>query len=679
MKRTSFSTLLCIALLVFSVSCGKDNGTQSDNKESYPHPVEVSPKSWDGTKRGNITYQLLVYSFADSNGDGVGDFQGIIDKIDYIDAMGASAIWLSPIHPAMSYHGYDVLDYAAINPDYGTEADFDRLVAAAHSKGIKVYLDYVLNHTGRDHEWFKSASASSSSPYRDYYIFSTDPQADIAAGRIAQIATEGAAGYDSGQWFAVPASSSGESQQLKFVLDWSNASAPKVTVSRTESITNSGSPTSGRYLYFGDGECREFYTTAANTYSLSLDFASSWGFLIRTSNTSWSAGTKYGAQSATANTITYGVPFTLASNSSSDPADIKLPGMATEMFHSHFWTNWFADLNYGAAATAEQSGAFKAVCAAADHWIEHGIDGLRLDAVKHIYHNAVSNENPTFLRKFYDRMNTTFRATHSTDIYMVGEMYSEHDQVAPYYAGLPALFEFSFWNRLSWALNNSTGCYFAKDITSYLPEYEAVRSDYIEATKLSNHDEDRTRSTLDGSLDRAMAAAAVLLTSGGSPYIYYGEELGLKGTKSSGDEYVRQPMLWGDSYVTSYTTKIDKTLNSDVQSVAAQSADSDSILNLYRRFGQLRNSYPSLATGTMSVYPPMNENQSYKSVAAWYRTAQNERVLVLHNLSSASVTFDVDDKIDSAIGVNGDVTIAKLTETSKVTMKGWSSVIFLLQ
>ena len=103
----------------------------------------------------------------------------------------------------MSYHGYDVTDYTAVNPQYGTLDDFDRLVSEARARGITIYLDYVMNHTGRNHPWFTQATSSLDNPYRDYYTFSQDPAADIQAGRVPMIASEGAAGYKSGEWFAV--------------------------------------------------------------------------------------------------------------------------------------------------------------------------------------------------------------------------------------------------------------------------------------------------------------------------------------------------------------------------------------------------------------------------------------------------------------------------------------------
>ena len=158
--------------------------------------VTATPDTWDGKKRANITYQLLVYSFADTNGDKWGDLKGVTEKLDYIDQMGANAIWLSPIHPAMSYHGYDVTDYTAINPKFGTDNDFGQLIQEANQRDIKIYLDYVMNHTGREHPWFQEAVSNPESPYRNYFIFSNHPKEDIGNGQIAMINNEGANGYD---------------------------------------------------------------------------------------------------------------------------------------------------------------------------------------------------------------------------------------------------------------------------------------------------------------------------------------------------------------------------------------------------------------------------------------------------------------------------------------------------
>lgn len=547
--------------------------------------VVAQPDAWDNRKRADISYQLLVYSFADGNGDKVGDLPGLTRRLDYIDALGASAVWLSPIHPAASYHGYDVLDYEAVNPAFGTDADLRAFIDAAHARGIRVYLDYVLNHTGKDHPWFKSAAASEGSPYRDRYIFSEDPQADIAAGRIDQIATEGA------------------------------------------------------------------------------------------------AGTKYGAPD-NRTIIRFGEPFTLMSNRSADPANVQFS--LPTMYHSHFWTAAFADLNYGKAAEAEQSGAFKAVAEAADKWVRMGVDGFRLDAVKHIYHNAYNDENPTFLKKFYDRMNETYKAAGGEgDFYMVGEMLDEADKAAPYYRGLPALFEFTFWYKLKWALQNGIGCYFVKDILDVQPLYAQYRSDYIEATKLSNHDEDRTGSDLGQSVEKMKVAAAVLLTAQGAPYIYQGEELGYWGTKSNGDEYVRTPILWdkaGNELASgSLSGKIDMQMLTAAISVEAQADDDGSLLNLYRTFARLRNTYPVLAQGKMVKHPVYNDgNTSQQSIAAWYRELDGERMLVVHNFGREEQILTLTDQPDKAVGVSGEVKLQRGDASSKLLMGAWSSVVFTL-
>ncbi len=678
MKKSAI--ILCALFLIFA-SCRKEPTPGSDpNDEGSFVRVTDAPRAWDGNKRADITYQLLVYSFADKDGDGWGDFKGLTDKLGYIDRLGATAVWLSPIHPAMSYHGYDVKDYALVNPQYGSMNDFEDFVQEAHKLDIKVYLDYVINHSGREHWWFQEAIRSADSPYRDYYIFSDDPQADITAGNIAMINTEGASGYDSGQWFTV--STTGD-KTLKFHLDWSDPARPELTVTETTG-TDPDNPDPStdnvKYLYFGDGILKKFYDKENGIYEISTDYSSSWGFLIRTSTSQWNNKTKYGAQSKAGSKITYGKPHILYTNDNPDIVyDLQLPGAT--MFHSHFWTNWFADLNYWGVETAENSPAFRAIVEDAKIWIDAGIDGFRLDAVKHIYHNEYSDENPDFLKKFYNAVNQYFRQTHQSDIYMVGEVFSEYEQVAPYYKGLPALFEFSFWHRLQWALQESTGLYFAKDIISYEQLYQQYRTDYIRATKLSNHDENRARSDLGGSVGKTKLAAAVLLTSSGSPYVYYGEELGYIGTKTNGDLYVRSPMMWGDSYTTTYTDQIDSYLSTAVGTVLTQEADSSSILNVYKKFARARNTYPALAMGTMTEHPVYNHQgaSAYKSLAAWYRTSGNEKLLIFHNLGNQQISFPVQDDIQSTIVSMGNVYLKESSEGLTVKMDPVTSVVFAIK
>ncbi len=129
-----------------------------------------------------VCYEVLVRSFADSDGDGIGDLNGLTQKLDYVNDddpatttdLGVTCLWLMPIFQATSYHGYDVEDFERVDPDYGTNEDFERLVAEAHWRGIRVILDLVLNHTSRNHPWFQEALNDPASPYRDWYIFSEE-------------------------------------------------------------------------------------------------------------------------------------------------------------------------------------------------------------------------------------------------------------------------------------------------------------------------------------------------------------------------------------------------------------------------------------------------------------------------------------------------------------------------
>jgi len=121
-----------------------------------------------------VFYEIFVRSFRDSDGDGIGDLNGVTASLDYLADLGVRGIWLMPIQPAASYHGYDVTDYYGIHPDYGTMEDFRRLVAEAHRRGIRVILDLVLNHTSDKHPWFREAAEGSDNPRRDWYVWAED-------------------------------------------------------------------------------------------------------------------------------------------------------------------------------------------------------------------------------------------------------------------------------------------------------------------------------------------------------------------------------------------------------------------------------------------------------------------------------------------------------------------------
>src|ERR1051326_3277301 len=125
-----------------------------------------------------ILYELHVKAFYDSNDDGIGDFRGLIDKLDYIQELGVTAVWLLPTYPRPQRDdGYDISDYFNVQSDYGSLEDFEAFVEAAHSRGLKVITELVMNHTSDQHAWFQAARADPASPFRDPYVWSdTDEQ-----------------------------------------------------------------------------------------------------------------------------------------------------------------------------------------------------------------------------------------------------------------------------------------------------------------------------------------------------------------------------------------------------------------------------------------------------------------------------------------------------------------------
>src|SRR5215207_6680848 len=127
-----------------------------------------------------VFYEIYPRSFKDSDGDGVGDLNGITSKLDYLASLGVDAVWITPFYPSPQVDfGYDVSDYEAVDPQFGTLADFDRLIKEAHRRQIRVVIDFVLNHTSDQHPFFKEARSSKTSRKRDWYIWH-DPKPDGA-------------------------------------------------------------------------------------------------------------------------------------------------------------------------------------------------------------------------------------------------------------------------------------------------------------------------------------------------------------------------------------------------------------------------------------------------------------------------------------------------------------------
>ena len=209
MKR--MTRILCLLLaLLFLVGCAPNEGNNDstaapENSGAVLATEETTPAEDQDMAKLEQTlaeikqlgespddnyrtfYEIFVYSFCDSDGDGIGDLQGVISKLDYLQELGINGIWFMPIHPSTSYHKYNVSDYYAIDPQYGTMEDFEALIAECEKRDIHVIIDLVVNHTGSEHVWFKEAvtylqnlpEGAEPNPeeckYLDYYFFSKEP------------------------------------------------------------------------------------------------------------------------------------------------------------------------------------------------------------------------------------------------------------------------------------------------------------------------------------------------------------------------------------------------------------------------------------------------------------------------------------------------------------------------
>jgi maltose alpha-D-glucosyltransferase / alpha-amylase len=154
---------------------------------STPYTLSPALSDW---YRDAIIYELHVKAFYDSNADGIGDFSGLTQKLDYIQDLGVNTIWLLPTYPSpLRDDGYDIADYYGINPDYGDMDDFERFLAEAHQRGLRVITELVMNHTSDQHPWFQEARKSPDNPYRDYYVW-RDTDQQYPGARIIFLDTE---------------------------------------------------------------------------------------------------------------------------------------------------------------------------------------------------------------------------------------------------------------------------------------------------------------------------------------------------------------------------------------------------------------------------------------------------------------------------------------------------------
>lgn len=462
-----------------------------------PDYITVEPRDWDNVHwwNGRVFYEIFVRSFYDSDGDGIGDFRGLTQQLDYLndgdpsttDDLGITGIWLMPIHPSPSYHGYDVVDYRSINPDYGSMTDFKDFLDAAHQRGIRVIIDYVMNHSSSQHPWFLQA-AQGDPHFRDFYLWS-----DTLPGY------QGPWGQD--VWHA----------------------------------RNDG-----------------YY---------------------------------------------YGV----------------------------FWSG-MPDLNYHNPAVQDS------MLTIADFWLEEvGVDGFRLDAIKHLFENGDQQEHQpetlVFLETLYNRIKQA-----NSEAFAVGEVWSSSHDILPYVTNdrLDYCFDFD----LAGGLLSSAGFGTFEPVAFEMQKAYDIYPHLQYGVFAANHDQNRIMSTLGEDPERAKLVASMYLMLPGIPYMYYGEEIGMTGTKP--DPNIRTPMQWTDGAQAGFTTGtpwIPIPATHSTYNVVTQSASETSILNRYRKLIQLRNREPALQSGHYEPIAPVFTSGVY----AFLRERGEDRFIIVLNLQDQVV------------------------------------------
>jgi alpha-glucosidase len=506
-----------------------------------PPPVQ-RPFYGEDWWRSGIIYQIYPRSFADSDGDGVGDLPGITSKLDYLTDLGVDAIWLSPIYPSPGLDvGYDVSDHTTVDPVFGGDAAFDRFVAEAHGRGLRVILDLVMNHTSDQHPWFQASRSSRDNDYADWYLW-MDPSGFDERGRP----------LPPNNW-----------------LSWFGGSA-----------------------WEWDEPRQQFYMHT---------------FLVEQPELNW-----------------------------------RNPAVEEAQF------------------------------AMVRGWLDRGVDGFRLDVFNAFLKHPELLANPEIegatlwarQQHLYDRDQPDFpeligRFRSILDgvagRMSVGELFaSEAERAVALTTERHMVFD--------WALLQAPWSAAAFSDAIWLREKMFGHDRWL-ANVLSNHDQSRQASRLSASahIDDtdavAKAAAVVLLSIRGTPYLYYGEELGLRDVEIPVDEIIdpparralvdpdfewwnrdqcRSPMPWAAGPGQGFTTGrpwLRFGVDADQRNVAAQEGDPDSVLSTYRRLIALRRSSEALRKGTLRL-----ATTDAADVLAWHREAPGERLLVVANFAAAPRT-----------------------------------------
>ena len=449
-------------------------------------------------------YEIFVYSFYDSNGDGIGDLKGVTEKLDYVADMGFNGIWLMPIFPSPTYHKYDATDYMAVDEQYGTIEDFDELIEEAHKRGINIIIDLAINHTSSQHPWFKDA--------------------------------------------------------VKYLRSLEDGQEPDYDV---------------------------------------CPYAAYYHFAHEPADSTW----------------------------------YNINGSDKWYYEGSFWSE-MPDLDLSCEALWVE------LEKTADFWIDHGVDGFRMDAPLHYEENS-TEFNAEALNRLY-----TYCTSKDPDFYMVSEVWSAESTITDYYKSLtPSMFNFDIAQAEGKLIRAGNGKYKAEKLVEamlkYQEEFGANNPDYIDAPFLTNHDMPRVANALNNNPDALKKAAGLLMTCSGSPFVYYGEEIGMC-SQGKKDENKRLPMLWNTSGDADGTTRkpadADSGIVSAFEGVEEQLSDPDSILNYYRRALRMRNENPEIARGYITIIDGLTDGDVAVIIKA---TEDGSCVAIAYNTSKETVSIDL--------------------------------------
>ena len=324
-----------------------------------------------------------------------------------------------------------------------------------------------------------------------------------------------------------------------------------------------------------------------------------------------------------------------------------------------FFSGNMPDLNFDNAKVREE------VVGIARFWLnEMNVDGFRFDAAKHIYPDDRAQDSHDFwqwYRKELERI--------KPDVYLIGEVYSlNKDEVVPYTKGLPSLFNFEMGRAIINTVNAG------KDTVGLIRQYQkqndffaSVSSDFLDSPILTNHDQNRIFSELNNDLNKAKVAASIFLTLPGAPYIYYGEELGMRGVKP--DEFIREPFLWGDGIHT--TTWITPTYNTDgtVAPLNVQQKNPASLYNYYKKLITYRNSSNVLTKGNVQAI-----DQLPTEVIGLKRKFEEKEVLIFHNISDVEITLDL-NKFKGFDKINFSTDESTKLDNINLTLPAYATVV----